>query len=1178
MMLMPLLARPAMAQATTGTLRGTVTDQNGGAVAGASVTATNQATNVTSAVFKTSGDGIYTIPNLIPGQYTVTVEATGFSRNQTTNVDVKLGIETGIDVSLKPGAVSETVTVVAGTEEVVNRDQSQISASFEARKIEELPSNVAGGGIDTLALLAPGVINNPGAFTNTNGAGLSVNGNRGRSNNFQIDGSDNNDLSIGGPSLFVDNQDQIQEYQVITNNFSAQYGRNQGAVVNIVTKAGTNDFHGSAFEFFRDRRNLDSLNNIERRSGQDNPERRLRNVFGGTIGGPIKHDKVFFFGTYQGIRQREITLARSGSVSILPADLTRLAADFPNNPAIQAIAHFSAFALTGLGTVRPRTDVSNPFDTVTIGGKVYNAALVEREFPTPFDQNEYSIRGDANVTNKDTLYARYLWQKGNNKNALGSTNGFTGDIPFVSKNVGGSYTRQVTSSKVNEFRGFYQSLFVKFGGGCSTGTPGCIEDPDQITADQALVENIGLTFRSARLNATNRAIGVGIGLPQGRTVKVTQFADNFSFGHGKHSFITGGEWKFLDNKVPFLPRFNGDFTFNSTTRLVNNAPSAINLAVGPPVITYKEHDQYYFFQDDWKVRDNLTLNLGVRYEFTGQPINDLNKLTTARESGSSPLFNPALPLSARVVPHIAADKNNWAPRFGFAWTPRFGKKYLGEDATVIRGGYSIAYDPAFYNILLNISNSAPVTALITLGTGVLPSSNSPFPFPSVFGAQIRSQASASGIVPVGKLDPRLLTQSRVASDFHSPYAEQFSLGVQRQINKNNVFELRYVGTHGVGLFQTVQRNPFIRNLVNGFNAAVPTTTGNVTVAFPSFASLLPSGLTPLVCADVAGTPDNEGACNGRLLPRGRLSQRENTAQSTYNSLQTRYNGRFLNNALSASVSYTFSKTIDNASEIFADSENSVLAQNPFDYMRAERSVSNLNRPHAFAANFIYDVPFFKEQHGFVGHALGGWQLNSTYILTSGRPFTPSQFENSTFLGAGLSYLPDTAGEPLRPFLTNASADPRRVGVSQIDAALMFGIPASNLSGFWSYNDINNGILTAVSPNDVHFVLNGPGAAKLFGSPFGSSPRNALKGPAINVMNLGVFKNTNVMERIKVQFRAEFFNVLNHPSPGYGDGSLAGDSIPDIFVGDASFEGSAFADKNDMNLNRRVIQFGLRITF
>src|SRR5205085_733824 len=191
-------------------------------------------------------------------------------------------------------------------------------------------------------------------------------------------------------------------------------------------------------------------------------------------------------------------------------------------------------------------------------------------------------------------------------------------------------------------------------------------------------------------------------LPQGRVGKVYQVADNISWAHSKHNFIFGAEFKHLSEVSPFLPNFNGAFGFNSATRIVNNAPSSIGLTVGDPTLAYTENDQYYFIQDDFKVRPNLTLNLGVRYEYTGQPINILHRISVERESGSAGFFNPSLPLSVRTVPEIPADKNNFAPRVGFAWSPHFWKNFLGEDATVVRGGFSIAYEPAFFNILGNV--------------------------------------------------------------------------------------------------------------------------------------------------------------------------------------------------------------------------------------------------------------------------------------------------------------------------------------------------------------------------------------------------------------------------------------------------------------------------------------------
>ncbi|PYS61445.1 MAG: hypothetical protein DMF76_10995 [Acidobacteria bacterium] len=369
----------AFGQVQTGTLRGTVTDPNGGIVAGATVTAKNQNSGVTSSTFQTNGEGVYVITNLVPTKYTLTVEQAGFKKKSVVDVDVTLGAVVELNVALEVGTPSEVVTVTSTGEELVTKDQAQISTTFETRKIEDLPSNGAGGGLDTLALLAPGVVASRNSGVNTDGAGLSVNGNRGRSNNFQIDGSDNNDLSIGGPSLFVDNQSQVAEYQIITNNFSAQYGRNSGAVVNIVTKQGGNEFHGDLFEYHQDWRNLASLNNIERATTtKTHPDRNLYNAFGGTVGGPIwlprfgegpksvwkGKDKAFFFFSYQGVRNPSTFTARGTGLSILASDFSRLQALSPGNTALNDITTLSAFAFSH-GSVRPRTD----FDT-RLGGTI----------------------------------------------------------------------------------------------------------------------------------------------------------------------------------------------------------------------------------------------------------------------------------------------------------------------------------------------------------------------------------------------------------------------------------------------------------------------------------------------------------------------------------------------------------------------------------------------------------------------------------------------------------------------------------------------------------------------------------------------------------------------------------------------------------------------------------------
>jgi len=1213
----PLSAAPVMAQATTGTLRGTVTDANGAAISGATVVVKSETQGTQSAPLTTNEEGMFDAPALPPGVYTVTVEAAGFKRSVSTNATVKVGIVNPIAIVLEAGNVTETVTVTAATEEVVQRDQAQISTTIETRRIEDLPSNGAGGGLDTLALLAPGVINNRSSGTNTNGTGLSVNGNRGRSNNFQIDGADNNDLTVGGPALFVDFQDSIQEYQVITNNFSAQYGRNQGAIVNIVTKGGTNQYHGTAFWFHQNASVLNSLNNVEKRSGQKEPNRSLYNVYGGTFGGPLHlprfgeggrsimsgKDRVFFFGAFQGIRNPSSNTGSNTTLAILASEFPRLQATFPGNAVINTIIRYSPFAIPGAipSTFASGTPVTGPvaacggqtfttggpFDAVNLGTAAnplcFQAAQFQRTVTQGYKEEYYTFRLDVKPTDRNNITFRYLKQQSASINGLNCcSSGFLGDIPAGSENIGGSWTRTLSNTMVNEFRASYQKIGVEFGGGCDTSTPGCIPGPAELGSALA-----NISFGSFGVTKTNAlaTIGPPTNLPQGRIGKVYQIANNLNWTAGRHSMIMGAEFKRLTNLVPFLPNYNGAFTFNSAERVRNNAPNAVAIAVGEPLLNFVENDQYYFFQDDFKIRPNLTLNLGARYEYTGQPINQLNEISTRRESNpATALFNPAVPLAQRVVPRVPVDKNNIAPRVGFAYSPRFWKTVFGEEATVIRGGFSIAYDAAFYNILLNVMTGAPFAASLTVPTSILTTTNNPSPLPNnPIGENVRAAADASGILPRGVLNPVFLAQTTVAPDFRSPYSEQWSFGVQRQFGRRHVGEVRYVGTHGVGLFQNINDNFFIGPLVNGFTlnrtsggaiqnvAACPAGTLNVTCfQFPSFASQLPPGTTAQVCTGA------EAACNNRLRRAGGITTRANTSQSIYHSMQSRYNGRLLNDNLSLGLAYTWSKTIDDSSEIFAQSDViSPNAQNPFCINRCERGPSALDRPHAFSSSFIYDFPFFREQRGALGRVLGGWQINGTYIVTSGATFTPGQSFNGNF-GLGNTYL--TSGD--RPFLANANADRRQVGISQIDAFFLFGIPIQNPNGFYNLTTLNatgRTQVVPVTPNDVKYIFNGPGAARIFGTPFGSSGRNVERGPKFNQLNMSLFKNIKVVERLTIQLRGEAFNVLNHPTPSIGN-TTGGGYLPGINVNNAGNPGAAFGENDDITYARRVVQVGLRIIF
>ena len=1172
--LTPMFTLHASAQATTGGFRGVVTDVNGAVVPNAAIVAKNTDTGVEYKATAT-GDGLFNISRIPPGRYNISVEVQGFKKKEVQNTEVSVGRDTVVDFALEPGAPSETVTVTGTTEVLIEKDTAQISARFKGRTITDLPINVGGGGLDRIALAMPGVTPGIGANVNANGTQLSVNGNRTRANNFTIDGVDNNDLSIGGPNYFVRNRDLVQEFQVITNNFSAEYGRNAGAIVNIASRQGGNAFHGAVTWYHLDNKNFNTLTNLERRSGQKNPSPNLDNIFSYGVGGPIWREKLFFFTAGEIRRNPGLADLRTSSLSPTPAGLQALKAAFPTNAAIQYYVNAAPFALS-IGNPEIRGDVAQ--STITVGGLVVPVAALRRVVPVPNNRKEFNQRIDYNMSTNHRIWGRWFYQNTPGKNALVGVDGFNGDQPAKSQQAGGGWTWNLSNRAVNEFRFNYSRLAVLFGGGCEPATFGCIPDPTQI--------DLALTNLLPQFTAANGAVVLGIGpatnLPQGRTVEAYQFTDNFNLTAGRHQLKIGADIRRLLNFAPFLPFVNGQFVFATTTQFANNTPSSVNVALGPAALSYTEWDKFFYVQDDWRIKDNLTLNLGIRYEHTGQPINLLNEITVQRENNPAEAFwRQDVPIENRTVPRIPADKNNFAPRLGFVYTPQFKdgimNRIFGDDDTIIRGGYGISYDAAFYNLLLNISTSSP---LVFSTTTILP-----LPSATPTGDVVREAAVSAGAIRFNTFDPRFFNRTIVREPFRSPYIQQWSFGVQRQFGPAYVFEARYVGNHQVGLFQSVNPNPFVGNLINGFSrpfrssVAGPVQTFN----FRGFPELFP-GVTPLVCVNDPATADNEAACNGRIFPYGAARERINGAQATYHGLQTRFEGRF-RTWLTYGSSYTWSHTVDNSSEVFQfnGGNSNVVAQNPLDITRGERGDSGFDARHVFNAYFVWDIPVMKDQRGILGHLLGGWQLNGVVRVQTGLPFNPIQqattrnpYEDSTVMAAFYG-----SQSQFRPFSANANAPLTSVGITDVDACIFYGkcgaAPAAaggqpilipSPTGFYLLNDLNKAIpvFTPVTRDDVRFIVNGPGAAQVFGKPFGDIGRNTFRGDRVENVDLSIFKTTKVGERFSVQYRLNLFNAFNHPQFG----------IPNSIRLDQA--GTTFYNFQENSGGRRVLEMALRIMF
>ncbi len=1171
--LLLLTASLAVGQATTGALAGVVVDRSGAVIAGAEVPAVEVATSWSSTVL-TNREGVFSFPQLKAGLYKVTLLKEGFKSRAYEGVRISIAQNFTLNAALEVGARTETVTVSAGGFAQLQTEESQISGTLEAKAVEDLPSNPAGTGIDSLALLVGGVLPAAGG-SNGNGATFSVNGNRSRANNFTIDGGDNNDLTVSGPAMFIDNSDTVSEFQILTSNFSAEYGRNQGSVVNVVTKSGTNTLHGTAAWFHRDDSFLNALDALQKQDPTvTGPPHALYNLWSGTLGGPAIKNKLFFFGSYQQMLNPKTVVDPIYNPTFAKDQLPLLASHSNGNVALQLLAKYSLFALP----VNASVQSAFPSSTVTIGGVPYTVVYPSLTFDNRTSEQEPSGRIDYRINDRHNLWFRELYQKKAIKNGDANSSGWVGDAANTSQLTTASWNWQLSNSSFNELRFIRNRLDVTMGGGCSGIN--CIPTPSSI--DQ--------TFTRVSFNGIKDAFGSNLlpigppaGQPQGRLVTVYQLSDNLSRIAGSHQLKFGIDFHRNTNKIPLLKYSNGSFIFTSASQLQNNAPIAVGLAVGSPIITYNESDIYLYAQDNWKVKSNLTLNLGLRWEYSGQPLNVLHDLTMKRESNpATAIWLQSLPLSDRTFPSYASDKNNFAPRLGFSWTPKESRTLRpllgGANQTVISGGYSISYEPAYYEMMLLSSQGAPFTFLNT--TYNFPGQPVTFPIPAVDATQsiVQAYAKTAGIVQTNTFAPQYLNQTSPVKGFHSPFSEQWSLRVQREFGRNETLAIAYVGNHGVGLFSYNNGNPYVRNLVNGF-----TEYGLITGSaynFPGFGSAIAKGAVPITCAPTATDP--QAACDGRVSPVGMVGSYGNEASSSYHSLQVHYSAQ-IRNQLTISASYTWSKSLDDGSETDAISSPASSA-NPFD-RSYDRSYSDFDRRNNFAMYASWQSPSYKGKSALLANLVGNWQLNMIWNWANGSRYTPESYTNAYLLYTGgyVDGLWDQnmgSYDSVRPFVANMKAPSDRVAINSIDADLIGKLPAGVVPTpklFLSLNTLNStGTAETVTLDQVRYVLNGPAAAQYFGNPFGTVRRNSAIGPTLNNVNLSVFKNVTFHEgRVKLQLRLEGFNAFNHPNPGVG--FAQGQTVPNPFIDVAGSPGG-FAQTSAMRLSARVVQVGAKVQF
>jgi carboxypeptidase family protein len=1146
------LCTPASAQVSTGSMSGTVVDPSGAAVPDAKISAHSRATGF-NAEGTTDKNGGFKLAQLPVGPIDVQISKTGFRTAKFDNVQVIVNTDYAFgEIALEVGSSTATIEVTAAPP-LIESTTSQITNSWTDQAVTTFAGVGENEGLDSLALQLPGVVNTRDInFSNTNGPGFSVNGLRGENNDQQVDGQNNNDNSIGGPALFFENIDWASEYQITTNNFSAEYGRNAGSVVNEISKSGTNTWHGTVSDV-ENNSVLNTLSNTQKffegltkvpHSNYQSPSM--------TIGGPLWKDHVFVFGGFDVQDSPAVTNYATGSLTPTPTGVGELAACFPGSTAIQALQAIGPFAIGGGSPqVLPGSTT-----TLTQGTCSFQAGGVERLLNTSTREYDWTYKTDVVISNNDRFFGRYIYQKSTNfnTNAFGNAaGGYPANIPALAQLMLLDWTHTFSSRAVNSFRIGYGRENVEFGGNTIGNTI-----PPQGDIGNALTQ---VSF----VNTTLLGFGATSGSPQGRIVNTYQVQDNFAFTIGRHQMKAGYNGTAQRSPNVFLPNFNGAYTFQDfgggpkdPNGLGANSSSFTNITLGTPNFPFKEYDHFIYFQDDWKIKDNLTLNLGLTWSYYGQPFNLYHDLTVKQQTGPDPFWNPSLPLSITTLATLPSKKDLFGPNAGFAYTPHFWERIFGHDKTVIRGGYRLAYDPVFYNIYILFPEFAPLSLAQTVFGAALPANPT--------GPVVR--ASLAGSLMPGVSDPRSSPQEAVSPNFGPDKVHSWSLGIQRQLSKSAALEVRYVGNHGSNLFQSINENPFI---------------GGLAANFPN---LVPAGDTPCPSGNVppvgAGSP-----ATGRLnCNQGIVWQVGNTGYSDYQALQTEFRTTNLFNQLTLLTSYTWSRTTDNATSAFqstgAGGASLAFSQNVLNFEGQEHGLSGLDFPQSWTASFVEDIPAFRHQHGFVGHVFGGWALSGTYALTSGQTFTPVQFFLNTLTGgvgndsafnANIVGIFDTS----RPFYGSLSAPSNTVGIFAEDACNFTGVPsvctlaATSPTQLISFNALNaSGTVTNVTNKQVRYIANGGTADSVFGTPFGNVPRNAGRDFHTNVGNFTLYKNIKFSERAWLQWHMTMLNVFNHPNFSSVDPSIEHAGLLN--------EGTGFDTPYLTSGGIRTIYFGLKVIF
>jgi hypothetical protein len=1074
----------SVAQTSKGTIAGTITDVSGGAVSGATVSA--QSTQLGENRSTVSGTyGEYRISAVLPGIYQVKVTANGFATVVLDNVEVGASVEKSLDVRMEVSSSSQTITVESSGA-TLQTESAELSGSISKTEIQQLPINSLNP--ISLVLTEPGAVRVSQRDDFTNGASFSVDGLRPRANNFLIDGFDNNDNGIAGQAIQPVNLEAISEVVLQTNSYAAEFGRGGASLTNVIYSSGTNNWHGAGYWRY-DGATFNAVTPEQARNGLTSPPAFVENIPGFRIGGPIVKNKLFVFGSSQWDRLRG---AEQGAQIVIPTAAGAATLQSLNNPQAQILLNSlgGATAQNATGSIGIGDRAGCPDCSVEVGTFSRSASQVANSY-------EYVIRGDYVASDKDTISARWLASHSSltpdlfaNPNALPGVDTQQGG---PSRSIGIFWTHVINNHTVNELRFTGQSINFGFDPTAKT-----LSSPFANLPDFEVSGLTGVDFG-----------GIALGFPQDRDHLVFQYQDALSLTLGHHNLKMGADITHLGitDSVPFnsrgLVQYNsgGDcsaINLTTCTGLANylddfsggGGNAAIQFGVSQ--VSYAQTQQAFYAQDEWKLRPNLTLTYGLRYEYQGVP---LNALPFPAVDVNTALTDA---LTRRVA--VQTDRNNFGPRLGIAYTPRVLHGLFGNGKTVFRAGFGTFYDVLFSNILANNAASTPnVTGGTVIG--------------SLAAATPRGVSDFSTVVP--SITPALSpfdSVSTVASDLHNPETLQWNVNVERSLPGNLIATVAYVGTRGEHLYLNHELNP--------------------------------------------------GVDSVRLNPdRGSIFARTNNGDSIYHALQTKVERSFKNGLLFRGA-YTFSRSIDNGSEVFVTSGGSTRAQDQFSF-RGDRGPSAFDRKHRAVFTWVYQLP---EVHGDSGalralkFVTNGWQVSGTASFESGAPETISF--------GGFDQNGDLSGFNDRPSLGNAAV-PINYTPACLDPAgtcntgVGFSLDGVNFVDFNSSFGLDpvTGDFVAKASDFRYLAILGKN---------GSIGRNTFYNPGRQDWAMSIQREFKIHESQAFLLRMEAFNPFNHPNLGGGE-----DSVPSV---SGDILSPDFLNKSVTRVGGRSVKFYLRYSF